>query len=756
MEKISFRPKTSVKTIEEETPQELESALKIKWQQLPKEEECYKIIDQKVEEKAYLEAKTITSILMKKYMKEGRSLSPQLKEYILSDWYKATHIEEGKEARVPQTEDEKGKLNIYENIPAIVVGRNPNKRIINVAWGREQEGFFKWHFRTPLPNYNDALVLDFEQRETRGIMNVKRALALEGEASFPQDFYRIDEVSLETNEANEFSYQGTPLPRYLFDKEAFPLLKEGDKAFVHWIYKFQPKDQEFNWSIIKAEVAKQEIESVEAEQEKEEKKVQEETPQATSQETEEPKEPAIIQTETHSLIINDIPLRNGELTCRCLTAENELIYFRKSLTKTEVNRLDKLVITGLVRHDNFGKQFIKILAIKEADDKDFPETILRKRVKRLHKEGNNIFLDDEQLAARKVQLLRLKHLMMKEQSNDFSVLVEEMYLYAVHIKDYEWTIADVRAVKAETISEDTPPSKEKEDELSPEEKQKQAEALRQPWQVRVAYITKVDEELGRVEIVYGIKKKGYIALEDFPITSPYKGDWLGMKMLDGKEPMHEIVFDDVIRLDPNKRLPNTSKLIYKVRRGVLWFSEQDQCFKLHNAPINQEVILAMEEPKYKDYFLIEELLDYDEELDDFAWRLVKVEKFEYLDPIEEMEGHIYPMKFRQEEVFQKALAKLKALAPKKEVEELKEEIVEEVTETKVTKEEVIKSEVIKETKEEALPKAQRQEREIVQQAITISRANVSFCPQRVSKHRRKKVQDRARGVRGLGLRRKQA
>ncbi len=792
MEKNSFRPQTSVKNTEDEKPEALETALKIEWHQLPKEEECYQIIDQKVEERAYTMAKALTSALMEKFMQEGRSISPQLKEYILSDWYKTTQIEEVKEAKTAEPAKEEGhnaseevrkdeeELKFYQETPAIVVGRNQTKRIINVAWGREQEGFFKWNFRTPLPNYNDTLTLDFEQRTLRGIMNVKRAFPLQGETGFQDNFYQIKEVSLEQNEAGEFSYEGNPLPTYLFGKQNISSLQAGDKVLVHWIYKFQPKDREFSWSIIKVEVPNNQTTTAKVEETQEETKQAQETPQAevvaklpqeeaqepnnpTQATTQEEQEHADVFTETHTLIINDIPLRNGELTCRCLTNQNELIYFRKSLTEMEINRLDKLIITGLVRHEAFGKQFIKITEIRLAEDKDFPETILRKRVRRLRKEGNNIFLDDEQLAARKVQLLRLKHLMMRAGSDDLSVLVEEMFLYAVHIKDYEWTIASVKAVKAETEEADVTPIVEQDEDLSPTEKQKQQEALRQPWQVRVAYITKVNQELGRVEIVYGIKKKGYIALEDFPITSPYEGDWLGMKMLDGKEPMHEIVFHDVIRLDPNKRLPNTSKLIYKVRRGVLWFSEQDHCFKLHNAPISQELVLAMDSPKYKDYFLVEELLDYNEALGDFAWRPIKVEKFEYLEPAEEMEGHIYPQKFRQEEAFHKALANLEAIAPKLRKEEKPTaKQGEESPKTKAVETAQIPTamptakEVVAEPKAEK-PVAKQEENAITpQEAITINKALVSFCPQGVSKHRRKKEQSRARGVKGLRAKKKQA
>ncbi len=760
MEKISFRPLTSVKKTEDEKPEKLEEALKMEWHQLP-EEECYKIIDEKVQAKDYIEAKTLTSTLMKKYIKEGRSLSPQLKEYILSEWYKTTQIEEMTESeKEEETQNAQQDLvNIeeevktYSNVPAIVVGRNQSKRIINVAWGREQEGFFKWNFRKPLPNYNETLSLSFEQKASRGMMNVKMATPLQENANFQDDFYRVEEATLSQNEAKEFFHQDTPLPFYLFDRKDLPQMVDGTKVLIHWVYKFQPRDNEFNWSIVRVrplieqstETQSKDVSERKVEEHKEEvTSCHEQTNNETASIKEEREDTPTTLRETYSLIINDIPLRNGELTCRCLTNNNELIYFRKSLTQMEINRLDKLTVTGLVRHEAFGKQFVKIERIELANDSDFPESILRKRVRRLHKSDNNIFLDDEQLATRKVQLLKIKHLMMREQSEDFSVLVEEMFLYAVHIKDYEWTIASIKAVKTNPADSNAPIVEEAEDikeELTPEEKAKQQEALRQPWQVRVAYITKVDEERGRVEIVYGIRKKGYIALEDFPLTSPYQGDWLGMKMLDGKEPMHEIVFHDIIRLDPNKRLPNTSKLIYKVRRGILWYSSEEKSFKLHGASISNDVVLAMEQPQYKDYFLIEELLDYDEEKQDFAWRPVKIEQFEYLEPMSEMEEHIYPHKFRQEALFQKALAELGAnTAP-----EVKQETkVKEVKAKKAEKPQVVAQEQAKTKKDTPA------------ETLIIGEGFASFCPQSVSKHRHKRGAIRARGRKGLRAKRKQA
>ncbi len=753
METISFKAKTTEELTKEGTPQELETTLKQEYHEEPKEEEYYKQIDAKLEEGNFVEAKVLTANLLKECIKEGKSLSPKLKSYILSDWYKSTQIEatkEPKEAEETEAKEEKAateepELKSYQNVTAIVVGRNHAKRIINVAWGRGQEGFFKWNFRTNLPNYNDKLVITFEQRETRGIMKVQTALPLEGEANFQEDFYQVEEIELEVNEAGEPCYKAQELPTYLFREQNIEGLQAGSKAYIHWIYKFQPRENVFDWTMSKVVLADAQAPKQEDTNESETSTEKQEP--SNNAEAKQEKKHSEAKLETHSLIINDIPLRNGELTCRCLTNENELIYFRKSLTHTEINRLDKLIITGLVREEDFGKQFIKIEEVKLAQDEDFPETILRKKVRRLHKEANNVFLDGEQLAARKVQLLRLKHLMVQEQSDDLHVLVEEMFLYAVHIKDYEWTIASVKPLNREAEQDTSSLAPQKAKEFSSD---KEKESLRQPWQVRVAYVTDVNKEIGRVEIVYGLRKKGYIALEDFPISDVYKGDWLGMKMLDGKEPMHEIVFNDIIRLDPNKRLPNTSKLIYKIRRGVLWYSEQDHVFKLHNAPISQELVRAMENPQYKDYFLVEEVLDYNEQEENFTWRPVKVEKFEYLEPVNDMEEHIYPHKFRQEAVFQKALANILALAPKDE--------------PKPSAEKPLSSQAKAEKAVAQKPKAKSQATKVKAKATktaetksnTLAPARRSFCPQAVSKHRKQRGQGRVRGTKGLRAKRRLA
>ncbi len=718
-----------------ETPKGLEIELKKNYTQEPTEELIYKEIEQKVAEENFLEAKKQVAELLKEYMRANKGLSIELKAFIAADWYKSTPLP--KENREKE-QDDKSEVSTYNDLAVIVVGRNFPKRIINVAWGRGQEGFFKWHFRKPLPEYNDLLRLSFDQKQERGIMFVHSADKLEGEANFQDDFYRIEEVCLEQNEEGQWLYNGQTLAPYLFAKQNIEALTTEDKVNIHLIYKYLPREKDFSWSIAKL-ILPEHLQVLDSKEEDKEQETQEEATKNaetkakctaeivadTSVVTETEVEPKPAVRESHSLIINDIPLRNGELTCRCLTNKNELIYFRKSLTQMDINRLDKLEISGLVREEDFGKQFIKIEQIKLAKDEDFPKTILRKTLKRLHKEDNNIFLDNEQLASRKVQILRLKHLMMKANSNDFPVWVEEMYLYAVHIKDYEWTISDVKLAQedGETKATDTEDKKD----TDPKEKAKQEQALRQPWQIRVAYITKVDKVRGRVEMVYGVRKKGYISLNDFPINTPYEGDWLGMKMLDGKEPMHEIVFNDIIRLDPNKRLPNTCKLIYKVRRGMLWYSEQDHIFKLHNAPISQDLVLAMDNPEYKDYFLVEELLDYDEEKKEFAWRPIKIEKFEYLDNLGEAENNIYPMKFRQKALFEKAIENLQALSPKS----LKEKP------TKAKKEKAIENPtpIYKEAMVASLPAD-----------TTLA---TSFCPQRVSR-----LRQALRGPRGLSAKRK--
>ncbi len=752
------------------------------------DEALYLQIDEKLQAEDYISAKELVATLLADCMEAGKSLSPKLKSYILSDWYREHKATEPKDEVVAghtttKVEQEPEQLPdtyvMHRDIPAIVVGRNIPKRIVNLAWGREQEGFFKWNFRTPLPQYNDVLSVTFEQKVPRSVMAVKSALPYLGELNFDEDFYKKEIGKLKLNEEGQLSYKEYTLAPFLFGNQDITLLREGEDVEVHWIYKYLPREKAFDWSITKVVVLNQ-AEALEQEEahhpiaplpepvrtvvkvEHETTAEAEPTAQQELQEAETHSEEKIQkaqpseQVETHTLIINDIPLRNGELTCRCITNENEQIYFRKSLIKLEVNRLDKLIITGLVRTESFGKYFVKIDQVKLAKDEDFPSTILRKTVKRLHKQGGVIFLDDEQLATRKVQLLRLKHLMMRAGSSDVMVEVEEMYLYAVHIKDYEWTIASVKLQGDSTQEQDSPSeiphqAIAKDLDLSPSEKAKQEASLRQPWQVRVAYISKVNKDLGRVEIIYGVKKKGYIKLEDFPLPTPYQGDWLGMKMLDGHEPLHEIVFNEIIRLDPNKRLPNTSKLIYKVRRGVLWYSEQDHIFKLHNAPISQAIVLAMDNPKYKDYFLVEELLDFDEAKGEFAWRPIKIEKFEYLETADEMEGHIFPHKFRQKELFNKAISALNALAQKvakQEVPQKEEEIIEE---------KVKEEPIVAQSKAQCCCPAPRKQEQSMQEAIRsfvkenerLDKETVSFCPQRVSKRRVKTIK---RGRKALGLR----
>ncbi len=754
-----------VEDADKDKPKALKMELQENYNQRPSEADVYASIDAKVERGEFVAAKQEVAALLKAYMEANKGLSPELKAYIGSDWYKTTALPKEERREEERSREAVLEAKAYNEVPAIVVGRNFPKRIINVAWGRGQEGFFKWNFRSPLPEYNDLLCLTFEQKQERGMMAVRSAQPLQGETNFQEDFYRIVKTPLQRNEEGKWLFEDKVLAAYLFAKQDIASLTEEDEVTIHLIYKYQPRDKDFGWTITKIFLPEHLQKSEQAAEEKpaepQPNKEQDMPKAETTAEiipdtsvkeegSEGEGKPAVLRS--YTLIVNDIPLRNGELTCRCLTNENELLYFRKSLTKMELNRLDKLVITGLVREEAFGKQFVKIEQIKLAKDEDFPETILRKSVKRLHKEDNNIFLDGEQLAARKVQLLRLKHLMMKANSSDLPVVVEEMYLYAVHIKGYEWTIASVKPVGQETESKEVSVDNEEKEVLSPKDKAKQEQALRQPWQIRVAYITKVDKVRGRVEMVYGVRKKGYISLNDFPLDSPYEGDWLGMKMLDGKEPMHEIVFNDIIRLDPNKRLPNTSKLIYKVRRGMLWYSEQDHIFKLHNAPISQELVLAMDKPKYKDYFLVEEILDYNEVKGEFAWRPIKVEKFEYLESVDEMEGHIYPMKFRQKELFQKALTNLYAITPQAKQEE-EQELVEPVAKVAAAapiKEEPKQTAEPKEAAEEAGTTMKEALRDLQSGAFFIVRPQtVSFCPQRVSQKR-----SCLRGKRGLSAKRR--
>ncbi len=653
---IQLGNKFSEEAEKQENPLELEVQLTNHQEQYPQNKEIYLEIDSFISQGAYGQARTLVDILIKKCVDEGIVIEPKLKNYILSDWYKnqdnmpqgqpeVTQVQVEEPAIEPESPKEK---KVYVQIPALVVGRNKDKRFLNVAWGRGQEGFFRWMKKGALPAYAEELIISFDQEEPRGIMQVSDVRLSNELSAYPEDFYREQIVQLTQNEFGQYGYDDQIIPKYLLNE--YVGLTAGEEVKLCWVYKFNPKHNEHEWVLCR-------VRRLTVEPEVERVVETSSSNQPTNLEPREEQPAELISQVAVSLIVMSIgtPLRNHGLLCHCIGNDGALYYFRETLMP-DVRRFNRLRLDAMVKQVDGLNFIVGLNRCDVAKVSDFPETMIRQTKKTLRLDSGQVFLDDEPMTARKVQILKLKRLFPKTDPAWVDVLVEEVFIYAVQNKTFEWTISSIELISPSDEVKSKEQEVQKQVPVSPKLEAVISEEKALAYKDCIAFISHVTKH--EVHLIYGFERKGYILRSDFSLDEPKVGDWVMIRLHEEAQLMHEIKFSSITPYLENPQRQAECRKFYKVKEGLLGYLPEDDLFLFNMMPISKQIVRAIEQPEYKAYYRAEEILDYHDGKGAFANRLIRVDKFEQLEDPMLLEEISYPLSLRTQEAFQQAVESL--------------------------------------------------------------------------------------------------
>ncbi len=571
---------------------------------------------------------------------------------------------------------------VGEKVPVIVVGRNNDKRIVNVVWGKEKEGYFRWPRKGNLPNYTDVFYLSFDQKEPRGVLKVSNVSSCNDYSSFTSDFYKQETLEITAINEREYYCGDLLLPQHF--SSALRSCELGSKILLTWVYKFNHRVEQFEWMICRVKVLVEDVVLVEEEDEvvKEVAVVAQEPARVEAKEVR-AVENVVREDVTLFVMACDTPLKGVGLVNHCLSSSNELYYFHSSLLS--VVRFDKLKLNVSVGELAGVKMITEIHKVEPAILTDFPDTIVKETKKMLIHRNDVMYLDSDPIPSRKSQNLRLKKLLAIAGANRVEVIVEEAFIYAIQNKAFEWTIVKVSlandvvqvkvedpkpAVQEEVTKEEEKPTTEvksevvAEDEAMAEPKKTCATETRaiveekpKKYKTVPAYIVSVGS--GTIDLIFGECRKAYIVAEKYSLENPTVGQWLEIDVVEGQKNFEELDFKDIRPFPQNPLFTPSCRQFYRVREGLLIYSEDDRTFMLNNIPIPDYVLDFITEPRYKAYYRFEEILDYNPVRDKFVYKCAKMSELEFVQgSAEELDEHLYPLRLRNKLAFEEALAKL--------------------------------------------------------------------------------------------------